>query len=187
MIIIPVRPKTRVTFTSLTGTFDESIFAIYRCQPPVRGYSIWEHTCLVRLDSRTVVKFLDVGERIKRNWLCAQKPYKRQTALALSDIDRLGELWRVIPCPCPAGIARQIRSVSKKFETMSMDNIITCIRPQLDCSETFRWRIFVEVLVLLSESFEFLKKALSWGLNWSHVGIKAAIFALPSLVILHDL
>lgn len=29
---IPVRPKTRVTFTSLTGTFEESMFAIYNYQ-----------------------------------------------------------------------------------------------------------------------------------------------------------
>jgi hypothetical protein len=28
---IPVRPKTRVTFTSLTGTFEESIFAVWEC------------------------------------------------------------------------------------------------------------------------------------------------------------
>lgn len=29
---IPVRPKTRVTFTSLTGTFEDSILAIYSNQ-----------------------------------------------------------------------------------------------------------------------------------------------------------
>lgn len=37
---IPVRPKTRVTFTSLTGTLEESIFAICACQSAIVSPSI---------------------------------------------------------------------------------------------------------------------------------------------------
>jgi hypothetical protein len=48
---IPVRPKTRVTFTSLTGTFEESIFAICESQFRVDDSLFWiTLTCVALVD-----------------------------------------------------------------------------------------------------------------------------------------